>query len=117
MPLNLIQKQKQFPGLLCQLIAFAIAGGYEITFGEVWRPASVAAANQRAGTGILHSLHCIRLAVDLNVFKDGKLLTRSAQYLALGEFWESLSTEHLKCCWGGRFSDGNHFSIEHNGVK
>ncbi|HAO1973206.1 TPA: M15 family peptidase, partial [Escherichia coli] len=31
-----------------------------------------------------------------------------------GEYWESIGGT-----WGGRFSraDGNHFSLEHNGVK
>jgi hypothetical protein len=27
----------------------------------------------------------------------------------LGEFWEGL---HPLCRWGGRFNDGNHYSIE-----
>jgi len=30
----------------------------------------------------------------------------------LGEYWEGMGGS-----WGGRFSDGNHFSLTHNGVK
>ena len=30
----------------------------------------------------------------------------------LGEYWESIGGS-----WGGRFNDGNHYSLEHNGVK
>jgi hypothetical protein len=57
-------------------------------------------------------LHKSRLAVDLNVFRDGKYLTTGEQYADLGEFWESIGG-----AWGGRFNDGNHFSFEHNGYK
>jgi hypothetical protein len=57
-------------------------------------------------------LHKSRLAIDLNVFRDGKYLTTGEQYTDLGEFWESIGG-----AWGGRFNDGNHFSFEHNGYK
>ncbi|MGO3686517.1 MAG: M15 family metallopeptidase, partial [Proteus vulgaris] len=44
-----------------------------------------------------------------------KYLTATSDYKELGEYWESLGGS-----WGGRFKtrpDGNHFSLEHNGVR
>ncbi|EJY8354924.1 M15 family metallopeptidase, partial [Cronobacter sakazakii] len=49
------------------------------------------------------------------LFINGKYATRTEDYLPLGEYWESLGGS-----WGGRFKtnpDGNHFSLEHNGVR
>lgn len=65
--------------------------------------------------GILRSLHRIRLAGDYGLFDAaGAYLTKSEQYLALGEYWEEL---HPLACWGGRFQDGNHLSLRHQGRK
>jgi hypothetical protein len=60
------------------------------------------------------SLHRIRLAVDLNLFKDGKYLKDTDDHQELGEYWESIGG-----FWGGRFrnADGNHYSLEHNGMR
>jgi len=46
-----------------------------------------------------------RLAIDLNLFKDGEYLTDTEDHRFLGEFWESLGGT-----WGGRWDDGNHYS-------
>ncbi|EIH4172001.1 M15 family metallopeptidase, partial [Escherichia coli] len=56
----------------------------------------------------------LRLAVDFNLFINGKYQADTDAYRPLGEYWESIGGT-----WGGRFSraDGNHFSLEHNGVK
>ncbi|HGV6771546.1 TPA: M15 family metallopeptidase, partial [Escherichia coli] len=63
---------------------------------------------------IRNSLHTLRLAVDFNLFINGEYQTDTDAYRPLGEYWESIGGT-----WGGRFSraDGNHFSLEHNGVK
>lgn len=115
--MTLGQKQKQFPLLLCKLIDFIYASGYEVTFGELWRPVETAALYAKQGKGSANSLHCIRLAADLNVFLEGRFLTDGKLYEFAGVYWESLSRDGLVCAWGGRFGDGNHFSIEHNGVR
>lgn len=117
--MNLIQKQKLFSKLISELILKAIELGYEITLGEAWRPDETAKLYKERGIGIDNSLHRIRLAFDLNVFKDDKLLTKTEDYREVGELWESMSGEGFECAWGGRFSkgDGNHFSISHLNVK
>jgi hypothetical protein len=112
-------KQRIFTRLIGMLILKAYEIGYEMTFGDAYRSPEQAAANAAAGIGIANSLHTKRLAVDLNLFKDGVYLTNSAAYKPLGEWWEAQSSPGFECCWGGRFkrADGNHFSVEHEGVK
>ena len=114
--MTLREKQSLFTQLVGLLIERAYSEGYELTFGDAYRSPEKAAENARGGTGIANSLHTLRLAIDLNLFRDGVWLQSTEDFRPLGEFWESLATG---CCWGGRFNrpDGNHFSIEHNGVK
>lgn len=113
--MTLGEKQRHFCKLIGQLIGWAYANGYELTFGEAQRSMEQAVANSRSGAGIVNSLHLIRLALDLNLFKDGIYQADTEAYRPLGEFWESIGGS-----WGGRFKtrpDGNHFSLEHNGVR
>jgi hypothetical protein len=112
--MTLGEKQRLFTRLVGMLIEFAYANGYELTFGDAYRSPEQAKQNAATGKGIVNSLHCERLAIDLNLFRHGKYLTDSADYKPLGEFWESLGAD---CAWGGRFTrpDGNHFSIKHAG--
>lgn len=112
--MTLSEKQSLFAVLVGQLILFADQHGFRLTFGEAYRTPEQAALNAKRGNGIKNSLHTQRLAVDFNLFINGEYKTDSRDYLPLGEYWESLGGT-----WGGRFSkpDGNHFSLEHNGVK
>ena len=116
--MNLLEKQQVFAEDFAKLIQFAISKGFKCTFKEPIRSKEQAIANAKAGKGIVNSLHTIGLAVDLNLFKDGKYLDKSEDHRELGEFWESLYTPEAKHRWGGRFvgrPDGNHYSIEHEG--
>lgn len=113
--MTLSEKQQLFTRLIAQLILWADEKGYRLTFGEAYRTPEQAALNAKTGSGISNSLHTKRLAVDLNLFINGQYQTDSAAYLPLGEYWESLGGS-----WGGRFKsrpDGNHFSLEHEGVR
>ena len=100
--------------LLPRLIDFAHQYGYELRGGTLERDERVNAILAAEGKGIANSLHGLRLAIDLHLFRNGKYLTRSEDHQALGEYWESL---HPLCRWGGRFDDGNHYSITHGGRK
>lgn len=113
-PETLGQKQQRFVRMLAKLFEFAFAKGYGITLGEAWRTPEQAEWDAQQGKGIVHSVHCDRLAIDLNLFQAGQYCADNDAYQPLGEYWESLGG-----CWGGRFTirDGNHFSIEHNGFK
>lgn len=110
--MTLGEKQRKFTRMIADLIIFAYDKGYELTFSEAYRTPEQAALNAKSGSGIKNSLHTQRLAVDFNLFKDGKYLTASSDHKLLGEYWESIGGT-----WGGRFNDGNHYSLEHNGVK
>lgn len=109
---TLLQKQQRFTLMVRQLITQAHDMGYGITFGETWRPPQQAEYDAEHGTGIKHSLHCSRLAVDLNLFRGDVYLTRTDDYKALGRWWEQIGGT-----WGGRFGDGNHFSLAYDGKK
>ena len=90
-------KQFEFTRKVAMLILYAYELGYTMTFGDAY-----ATAGHRMG-----SFHYKRLAIDLNLFKDGKYLTKTEDHKPLGEFWEKIGGT-----WGGRFRDldGNHYS-------
>jgi hypothetical protein len=100
--MSLRKKQSKFARMLADLLIFAYDNGYEVTLGDAWA---------RSGHK-KNSNHYIRLAIDLNLFKDGVYLTSTEDHRLLGEYWESIGG-----AWGGRFDDGNHYSLEHNGRK
>ncbi|MCK9468220.1 MAG: M15 family metallopeptidase [Porticoccaceae bacterium] len=111
--MTLGQRQRRFTRLVGLLIEFAYQRGYELTFGDAYRDPRVhGAVGQRVGYSSANSLHKDRLAVDFNLFRAGRYLTRTEDYAELGEYWESLGG-----IWGGRFNDGNHFSLEYGGRK
>ncbi|EOP1323800.1 M15 family metallopeptidase [Escherichia coli] len=112
--MKLSEKQQLFAVMIADLIYWAQEHGYRLTFGEAYRTPEQAALNAKTGKGIRNSLHTLRLAVDFNLFINGEYQADTDAYRPLGEYWESIGGT-----WGGRFSraDGNHFSLEHNGVK
>ncbi|MEM8325646.1 M15 family peptidase, partial [Morganella morganii] len=70
--MTLGEKQRKFTRMIADLIIFAYDNGYELTFSEAYRTPEQAALNAKSGAGIKNSLHTQRLAVDFNLFKDGK---------------------------------------------
>jgi len=112
-PLTLGCKQKRFVIMVAGLIAFATEQGYELSFGDAYRdPRAFGDIGVKKGYSMPRSAHKMRLAIDFNLFKDGKFLEGTEDHQPLGEWWESQGGT-----WGGRFKDGNHYSIEHNGVR
>lgn len=110
---TLLQKQNRFMRMKAKLYEFAFSKGYELTQGDGYRdPRVFGAIGERKGYGESRSAHKQRLAEDINLFKDGKYLSSTEDHLLLGEYWESLGG-----AWGGRFNDGNHYSLEHDGIK
>lgn len=108
-------KQRRFTRMIALLIEYAYQQGYELTFGDAYRDPRVhGAVGEKKSYSSANSLHKERLAVDFNLFRDGKYLTRTEDHRPLGEYWESIGGT-----WGGRFSspDGNHYSLEHGGRK
>lgn len=109
--MKLWEKQAIFAYNIGLLIQNIRDYGYACTLGEAYRTPEQAALYAKQGKGIYNSLHCQRLAIDLNLFSDkGIYLTQSDDYKPFGIFWESL---HPHNRWGGTFAraDGNHFEM------
>ena len=106
---TLEKNQAIFTRHVSQLISFVFAQGYECTLGEAFRTQEQAEIYAKNGKGIKNSLHCDRLAIDLNLFSpQGKYLTDTKAYTEMGSYWKALSTANR---WGGDFPkpDGCHF--------
>jgi hypothetical protein len=99
--------QREFSLCVGKLIMYAYSLGYEITLGDAYRSPAVK-------YGHPNSMHRYRLAIDINLFKEGKYLSKTEDHKELGMFW-------VKCNplarWGGSFGDGNHYSFTYKGVK
>lgn len=115
--MTLRQKQSAFAALVPKLILKAISLGFEVTLGEVYRSKEEAERLAKLNKGIKDSLHTLKLAIDLNLFLDGKYLSSTESHRPLGEWWEEQSTDEITCHWGGRFKDGGHYSVGHGGKK
>lgn len=110
---TLSQKQRRFARMVARLIDHAHALGFEVTIGDAYRdPRLHGEFGIKQGYGAGRSCHKLRLAVDINLFKDGKYLEQSPDHHVLGTWWESQGGT-----WGGRFQDGNHYSLAHDGAK
>jgi hypothetical protein len=109
--------QEKFAQNVAKLIQQAQAMGYTVTLGEAWRTPQQAAWNAQHGTGIQHSLHIERLAIDLNFFKNGEYISDGSRLKDIGAWWKTLD---IDCRWGGDFvhlPDANHFSMSPDGVR
>ena len=95
-------KRRLFSRLFAELILWAVEQGYEVAIEDV-----------KAHDGHMrNSLHYLGLAGDLNLYREGKWLSKTVDHTPLGNKWQSM---HPLCRWGGTFGDGNHYSITHGG--
>jgi len=107
---GLRKKQSDFLRMIADLIIFAYDSGYELTAGDAYRDPRVhGVMGEHRGYGHSRSFHKTRLAMDLNLFKDGEYLSDTDDHRFLGEHWKSLHPDNT---WGGDFrnADGNHYS-------
>ena len=113
--LSLGEKQRLFSYLIAQHMLWLWEEGYEVTTGDFFRdPRVFGEVGAKVSYSAAFSMHKSRCAGDLNLFKDEEYLTKTSDHLESGEVWEA---RHPLCCWGGRFNDGNHYSITHEGRK
>lgn len=108
---KLSEQQFEFSRNIAKLIEYIYSQGNKCTLGEAFRTPEQAEIYAKKGIGIKNSLHCQRLAIDLNLFDpQGKYCPDSPSYEPFGKYWESL---HPLNRWGGNFKhpnvDGNHF--------
>lgn len=107
--MKLSEHQQVFAQHIAILILRARQLGYEVTFGDAYRDPRLHGQygeKKDESYASANSEHKRRLAVDLNLFKDGEYLGSTDSHSELGEFWESLDSHNT---WGGRWDDGNHY--------
>lgn len=107
--IKLSKSQQLFTRDIVKLLSFMHKQGYETTLGEAMRSREQALIYALQGIGIANSLHCKRLALDINLFNaQGSYLSHTQDHEPFGIYWESLSTCNK---WGGRLTkpDGNHY--------
>lgn len=108
--MSLGSRQREFTSKIAELILWAYDHGYQLSLGDAYRdPRVFGNVGDKQGYGHPRSYHKSRLAVDLNLFRDGRYLSSTESHRTLGEKWESMGGT-----WGGRFGasggDGNHYS-------
>ncbi len=97
--MKLSEKQRDFTCMVARLIIWAYGRDLELTFGHVWRDSETQRRLvEMKLSKTMKSKHCDRLAVDFNLFIDGKYIGDAEEYRLLGQYWESLGGR-----WGGRF--------------
>lgn len=102
--MGMVDKQNKFAGMVALLILYAQSLGYQVTFGDAFR-------DPRVPYGHPKSTHRVRLAIDLNLFKDGRYIHSNEDHAPLHDYWDKL---------GGSAridGDANHYSCEHEGVR
>lgn len=115
--MELYEKQAKFAQDVSKLIQYIFDKGMLCSLGEAYRTPQQAFIYSQQHIGIENSLHCKRLAVDINLISsEGFYFKNTSAYGDLGRYWESLDSCNK---WGGNFGpteahphqvvDGNHF--------
>ena len=129
--MTLREAQSEFIKNFAKLVLFLYENGYEATEGEGERTESQQILHylgyKLALDGVrppklikvasvsntMNSYHRKKLAHDLNIFKDGKILTEKEEYKPLADFWKSLHPNNISGYeWGW---DLGHFQMTYNG--
>lgn len=100
--MTLGERQELFSRLIAELILHIYQAGFAVRCGDFY------AIERKPLEHKKDSLHYIKCAADLNLFKDGKFLTKTRDHWGFGLYWEAL---HPNCRWGGRYQDGNHYEL------
>ena len=96
--MSTVAEQAAFLKDVRRLLEKAEALGFVVTGGELQRPIEMQQLYVKTGRSkTMNSMHGKRCAIDLNLFKEGKLCGRE-ELKGLGEYWESLSSKNR---WGG----------------
>jgi len=102
--MSLVDKQDKFSAMISLLVEYMRFRGFQVTYGDAYR-------DDRVTYGHPRSTHRSRLAVDLNLFKDGKYLADGDAHEHFHDFWDLIGgAERIS-------GDKNHYSLELNGVR
>lgn len=101
--MSMVDEQDAFLTDLSYLLQHVKTLGFKRTGGELQRTVEQQEIYVKTGRSkTMNSNHLKRCAVDLNFFKDGKLVYDVAALKPIGDFWESLSPKNS---WGGNWSN------------
>ena len=96
--MTLGQHQEIFAGHVAMLIGKAIESGFGVRLGECMRTPEQQKLYYASGASkTMNSQHLKKLAIDLNLIKEGRLAT-AAEIRPLGKWWEALDPLNR---WGG----------------
>jgi hypothetical protein len=118
--MTLREQQSIFALNISKLIIAIYDLGLTVTLGEAWRPQVTANYYASMGTGSKNSLHLDRLAVDLNVFRDGSLLQNNDPiWQNIGTIWKEMDPANAAGMdfTGQTAWDMGHFSMSYQGRK
>lgn len=108
--MSLVAEQAAFLKDVVLLLLKAEELGFVVTGGELFRTTEQQQIYVQTGRSkTMNSNHLRRCAIDLNFFKDGKLIYDISILSPLGEYWKSLNDKND---WGGfwkSFKDVPHF--------
>ena len=101
--MSLSTEQAAFLLDACKLIQYATEQGFMVTGGELSRTPEQQAIYVKTGRSkTMNSIHLKRCAIDLNFFKDGKIIWNRKIIEPLGIYWENM---HPTNRWVGYFSN------------
>lgn len=113
----IVGRQQTFTLNVAKLILYINSKGYACTFGESYRTTEMAQIYAKTGKGIQDSNHCYKLAVDLNLFKNGVYLSDAKEYKQFADYWLTLNTFNESGYYfrrkdGTSFIDAQHFEMD-----
>lgn len=127
--MSLREKQSVFALNFAKLVQYAYSIGYEITYGEGLRTksqqylyfegfdiekigASLKLYKSTRRSKTMNSKHLLKLAHDINLFKNGQIQTDAEAFKPLAKYWKSLHPANESGYdWGW---DLGHFQMNEN---
>lgn len=109
-------KQERFanvhPRLIDKAIEIGSKYGCTVRLGDLFRDPRVhGEMGVKMGYGAANSCHKLKIALDINFIRDGKIVGNGPEHQELHDFWDTI---------GGSMrisEDINHYSFEHNGFR
>jgi len=109
---ELFKKQVEFTKNVALLLNYLNDKGYKVTLGETFRTKEQQEIYFKQGKSkTMKSKHLERLAIDLNIFKNGELLKNVDEYYIIGKYWQSLNPLNVYGGFWKSLRDFPHFEM------
>lgn len=108
--MSLVNEQHTFLQDVSKLLQYISSQGFQVTGGELFRTPEQQQIYVKTGRSTtFNSKHLSRLAIDLNIFKEGSLIYDVSILEPIGKYWESLSPNNSAGMFWKSFKDVPHF--------